>query len=193
MRTWMSMIAAAILGLGLWSMPAWAGGGWETSLVASWYQRYLHRNPEECGLRNWAGLLRCGKSPEEVEAGILGSDEYYHLHGCTPAGYVTGLYVDVLGRTPCHEEVCQWTRQLSRCGDRIKLAREFLCVAKVELARNGDPRRIPVHAPAPVYAPAPVPSHPAYAPVPVASGRPRVAAPVTLSPGISIRLGYERR
>jgi hypothetical protein len=185
MRTWATLATAAVLSLVLGVLPARAGGCHNTELVSGWYQQYLHRLPDECGLRGWVGQLYKGASPLEVEAHILASDEYYHIHGCSPEGYVTGLYVDVLGRKPGYEELCGWTKNLSRCGCRFKLAREFLCAAKAELSRAHAPHKVPVYAPpgppvTPVYAPG-RPVSPVFAP------------PAPVSAGISIHFRGGRR
>ena len=137
-----TMMAAASLGLS--GLPAEVGACEEARAVQNWYLRYLQRPADRCGLDNWVTHLRRGMAPDTAEASILGSEEYYHNHGCNPDGFVTGLYEDVLGRRPCREEVCTWTRRLGACGCRIKLASEFLCAARRELAGAAAP---PVYVP----------------------------------------------
>src|ERR1051326_2907826 len=78
------------------------------TLVQSWYARYLHRAVEPLGYQAWVTRLRNGDAPPSVEAGILGSGEYFELHGNDPARFITGLYLDVLGRYPSHTEVGIW-------------------------------------------------------------------------------------
>ena len=84
-------------------------------------------------LAGCARQLRCA-GPEAARAGILGSDEYYCRHGGTPEGFVTGLYREVLGREPACAEVASWVCNLRRCGDRGRLALDFLVAARTELA-----------------------------------------------------------
>ena len=67
-------------------------------LVASWYQTYLHRSPAPAEISGWVGQLAAGQTREAVLASILGSSEYYVLDGSTPAGFINGLYQDLLGR-----------------------------------------------------------------------------------------------
>lgn len=103
------------------------------AVVDGWYHQYLGRCADSCGLRTWAGQLRCGKSPDCVLASILASDEYYQRNGCCDAGFVKGLYKDHLGRCPSGAEVREWLCVLGRCGSRHDLALKFLCASKREL------------------------------------------------------------
>lgn len=127
------LFVVAALGLGLNGSAVWASQ--EAALVQGWYQQYLHRDAEPCGLNTWVSVLRC-KGPEAVQTGILASDEYYHTHGCSPQGFVAGLYADVLGRTACAWEIQGWVCNLARCGCRARLTQDFLCAARRELAQR---------------------------------------------------------
>jgi hypothetical protein len=66
------------------------------------------------------------RGPERVLAGILGSEEYYLLHGSSDVGFVEGLYADVLNRQPSNWETRHWLRQLDYHRDRARLAADFL-------------------------------------------------------------------
>lgn len=147
MRHTISFVIAA---LGLNGSVAWANQ--EAALVQGWYQQYLHRDAEPCGLNNWVSIMRC-KGPEAVQTGILASDEYYHTHGCSPEGFVAGLYVDVLGRMPCASEIQGWVCNLGRCGCRMRLAQDFLCAASRELAQRAMTVPPIAYQPAPAVAP----------------------------------------
>jgi hypothetical protein len=101
------------------------------TLVQSWYQRYLHRAVDPTGYEAWVTQLRNGVPARNVEAGILGSDEYFQRHNSDPAQFIVGLYVDVLGRSPSHTEVGIWLDKWdSFGGDREGLARAFLREAR---------------------------------------------------------------
>ncbi|MCE9532007.1 MAG: hypothetical protein K8T89_12910 [Planctomycetes bacterium] len=112
-----------------------ASANQEAALVRHWYQQYLHRDAEPCGLNSWVSVMRC-KGPVAVQVGILGSEEYYLAHGCSPEGFVAGLYADILGRTACPSEIYGWVCQLGRCGCHATLAQNFLCAAQAELAQR---------------------------------------------------------
>src|SRR5205807_8606494 len=52
-------------------------------------------------------------SDEQVEASFLGSQEYIAHHGGTGQAWVTGMYKDLLGRTPSTTEVNNWVAVLA--------------------------------------------------------------------------------
>ena len=102
-------------------------------LVQSWYQRYLHRSGNVNELSGWVTLLNRGSAPEEVEAGILGSDEFYNTHGGTPEGFVRGLFDDVLRRRPTPQEFQRWTLEASRhLNRRARVAQDLLRIYHAE-------------------------------------------------------------
>jgi hypothetical protein len=108
------------------------------ALVTSWYYLYLDRAPDEHGLWDFVGRLRQGATPEAIQASIMGSAEYYRLHGLRDRSWVAALYTDVLGRSPSPREVLGWLQSLQRLGgSRETTAQEFLRVAKDELAQRG--------------------------------------------------------
>jgi hypothetical protein len=117
-------IAALLVGL---AVAGAAGAQFRAreALIASWYHRYLHREPDPTGFRDHLQALRGGAPPLVVESEILGSEEYYRHHGATPRGFVLGLFRDVLGRPPTRGEMAYW---LDRVHDdsRAGAARRFL-------------------------------------------------------------------
>jgi hypothetical protein len=210
MRYLLATTAAVLAPLGLDTLQAQALGCEHTELVQSWYLRYLGRQADPCGLNHWVKHLRCGERPEEVEALILASDEYYHRNGCTPEGFVNGLYRDILGRSACPQEVHSWACQLHQCGCRKKLACNFLRASRYELAQRASVFEAPGYAPVPRFAPAPeyapapryvpapeYPPAPGYTPAPgyvppvVPGGVSRVYRPdPPLVPGLGYRLPF---
>jgi hypothetical protein len=78
--------------------------------VASWYQAYLGRTTDP-GSYIWVDQLARGASPEEVQAGIVGSDEYYNRAGGTPQAFIQALFRDALGRQPTPGEMDFWLRR----------------------------------------------------------------------------------
>ena len=143
MRYTLTAVAAALLTLGTIATSANAQvyssqpQNPDVQLVDSWYRHYLGRPVDEVGLQAWLPQLANG----HPEAGILGSPEYYNRHGGTPQGFVTGLYVDVLGRQPSANEVQSWVIRLEQFGwDRTVLADEFLRSAVTELNLRGVPQ-----------------------------------------------------
>src|SRR5262245_24401826 len=61
-------------------------------LVESWYQLYLRRPADPAGLRDFVDRMRRGAGPIEVQAALLGSDEYFRLHGSRERSWVAALY-----------------------------------------------------------------------------------------------------
>jgi hypothetical protein len=82
------------------------------NFVTAAYQRYLGRLPDAAGLNAWVSAMQSGLSDERLESGFLGSDEYIALHGGQGAGWVRGMYQDLLGRTPSDAEVQGWVNAL---------------------------------------------------------------------------------
>jgi hypothetical protein len=209
MKSLLAATAALALTLGIGTAPGKAFGCEYTDLVQSWYHRYLHRDADPCGLTNWVGQLRFGATPEAVQAGILGSEEYFCQHGHSPVGFVAGLYQDVLGRPACAHEVHTWVCRLHRCGCRLKLAREFLCAARPELVQRTLPLGAPVYGPAPTVVPPVIPQevpgdgnlYRPYAPRPavpdvVPHAGPelsRLYRPLPPRGGVRVQIGYNPR
>jgi hypothetical protein len=78
------------------------------------YLKYLGRLPDQAGLDAWANAMETqGVTDERLEAGFIGSDEYIGLHGGKGAGWVRGMYHDLLGRTPSDAEVQGWVNALN--------------------------------------------------------------------------------
>src|SRR5262249_47146872 len=84
-----------------------------TDIVAAAYHRYLGRAPDGPGLTGWVTLMEHGFSDERLEAYFLGSVEYISHHGGTPQGWITGMYQDLLQRTPSAAEVDAWVNVIA--------------------------------------------------------------------------------
>src|SRR5262249_11585719 len=67
-------------------------------LVEQLYSKLFHRQADLSGLNSWTTFLAHGGSAAQLESSLLGSAEYFALHGSTNAGFLQGLYHDVLGR-----------------------------------------------------------------------------------------------
>jgi hypothetical protein len=127
--------------VGNWLQRPPQGGGSLRALVESWYQIYLRRPADPAGLTDYVNRLRRGAGQLEVQASILGSEEYFRLHGSRPRAWVAGLYADVLDRSPSPREVQNWIQSLNRNGgSRERTAVQFLNAAQAELAQSRRPR-----------------------------------------------------
>jgi hypothetical protein len=67
-------------------------------VIQGLYETYLHRAADPAGLQNWLNFLAAGGTVEQIAAALIGSPEYFQLHGGTNEAFLTSLYWDVLGR-----------------------------------------------------------------------------------------------
>ena len=95
-------------------------------LVNAIYQQLLGRPADIGGTGFWVGQMQFGLSAEQVMAAIAGSGEYFARHGSTNAGFVAGLYHDLLGRTPGPAEIANWTSAVSGGISPSDVALQFL-------------------------------------------------------------------
>jgi hypothetical protein len=68
--------------------------------VQALFQRYLHRQADAGSLPSFISLLSNGSTLEQVAAIIVGSPEYFQLHGGNNVSFLKALYLDALGRLP---------------------------------------------------------------------------------------------
>ncbi|MGH7137757.1 MAG: DUF4214 domain-containing protein, partial [Pirellulales bacterium] len=66
--------------------------------VTSLYEHYLHRAAEPAALEGDSQLLAQGMADEQLAATIVGSDEYFAMHGGTNQGFLNALFQDALNR-----------------------------------------------------------------------------------------------
>lgn len=96
------------------------------NLVNSIYQQLLGRPADFGGTNYWVGQMQFGLSAEQVMASIASSGEYYARHGATNAGFVAGLYQDLLGRAAGPAEIASWTSSMSSGTSPSSVAMFFL-------------------------------------------------------------------
>jgi hypothetical protein len=107
--------------------------------ITSAYQTYLGRQPEAAGLAGWLWAMQNGLSDEQLEAGFIGSREYIANHGGQGAGWVIGMYHDLLGRTPSQAEVAGWLYALEHGVTPQQVAYGFAASKEREAIRvNND-------------------------------------------------------
>jgi hypothetical protein len=100
-------------------------------LVRSWYAGYLGRQAGNGEQQGWVNALTNGASEEQVQAGILASDEFYNRSSVlvtagTPDGrFVQSLYQLLLGRVAVNVDVSAWASAIRTIG-RTKVALAFL-------------------------------------------------------------------
>jgi fibronectin type 3 domain-containing protein len=109
-----------------------------TNFVTAAYGRYLNRAPDAAGLADWVRAMQHGVSDEQVEAFFIGSPEYIADHGGAGAGWVSGMYQDLLGRTAGSDEVNAWVRNLQTGMSPQQVAYFFAASAERESQRVAD-------------------------------------------------------
>ncbi len=78
------------------------------------YQKFLRRAADATGLAGWTSFLNGGGTFQQLEAFILGSEEYFTRFGMsTNTGFVTQLYHDLLGRAPDPGGLAAWTNAIA--------------------------------------------------------------------------------
>jgi hypothetical protein len=104
-----------------------------TAFINHAYSTYLGRNPGASEVTFWLGRMRSGATTDEqLEAQFVGSPEYIATHGGAGAGWVTGMYQDLLGRTPGPAEVAFWVAQLNANVPATTIALGFAAGAERE-------------------------------------------------------------
>ncbi|HEX5443508.1 MAG TPA: DUF4214 domain-containing protein [Pirellulales bacterium] len=77
-------------------------------VIADLYETYLGRAVDAAGLNYWLGVWNANQGPEQVQAGIIGSQEFFNTAGGTPQAWVTALYQNLFDRNPGPSEVAYW-------------------------------------------------------------------------------------
>jgi hypothetical protein len=112
--------------------------------VAGLIEHYLGRPARPDEVVSWVRNLRTGTPPSELQAGLLGSDEFFARVGRDNARFIVALGRDILNRDPTPQEVNAWLLNLALAnGDRTQLVRNFIISAQPELSSQ------PAAAPAP--------------------------------------------
>ncbi len=123
------LAARAVVALGLTQ-----SGEYYTNLIVAAYNKYLGRGPDSNGLTYWLYQLQHGQTDEELEAGFFDSAEYIGNHGGPGSGWITGMYQNLLGRTPASSEVQFWLTQLQNGATPAQVALGFTASPE----REGD-------------------------------------------------------
>lgn len=84
----------------------------ESIVIRQDYISFLGRTPENSGLNHWLTLLQSGFTRASVASAIVGSNEFFQIHGNTNVTFVVAAFNDVLGRTPSSNELTFFLSQL---------------------------------------------------------------------------------
>jgi hypothetical protein len=103
---------------------------YRANLIRGYYEQFLGRAADDPGLQAWLNMMASGARDEDIMVDFLTSPEYYAKNGGTDAGFILGLYQDVLGRGVLGNNVSQaevdyWVGVLHGVG-RAAVARDFV-------------------------------------------------------------------
>jgi hypothetical protein len=108
------------------------------SIIRPIYERYLGREPDTAGLSYWVSQMQAGLTDERLEAGFIGSAEFYTHAGGTDKLWVDFMYLDLLGRAADSAGESYWVDQLAAGADRSSVAYGFAASLERERQRVQD-------------------------------------------------------
>jgi hypothetical protein len=94
-------------------------------MVQHLYKKELHRSADPTGLADWSAALQT-QSIEQVEAGILGSPEFFQDAGGTTEGFLTSLYKHVFHRGLDATGASTFGQELASGMSRVTVAFQLL-------------------------------------------------------------------
>jgi uncharacterized protein (TIGR03118 family) len=95
-------------------------------IITPAYRDYLDRSPDPQGLAYWVNQMQNdGLTDEQLEAGFIGSPEFYARSGGSDKGWVDAMYEDLLGRAPDAQGEAYWVAQLAAGASRASVAYGF--------------------------------------------------------------------
>src|SRR5205807_892165 len=78
-----------------------------TNEINDLYNKLLHRIPDPGGFNNALGILQ-HSSKEVLESFIIGSPEFFQIHGSSNDGFLTGVYSDLLSNSLSKDVRAAW-------------------------------------------------------------------------------------
>ncbi|HVW36689.1 MAG TPA: DUF4214 domain-containing protein, partial [Pirellulales bacterium] len=98
------------------------------------YREFLARESDGAGLAYWLNQMRHGLTDEQLEAGFIGSAEFYAHGGGSDRSWVDEMYFDLLGRAPDGQGEAYWINALAHGAIRSQVAQGF--AASIERESN---------------------------------------------------------
>jgi hypothetical protein len=110
----------------------------EANTIRGWYRDYLGRDVGQ-DLPTLVNLMRGGMSPTDLQATILGSDEFFAQKGRDPQTFIRDTLQSVNWTEPNYADIQRWSDRLNQLrGDRFALAREILTSGTQQAAPAGQ-------------------------------------------------------
>ncbi|HVA46778.1 MAG TPA: DUF4214 domain-containing protein [Pirellulales bacterium] len=104
-------------------------------VIEAAYEKYLGRAADDSGLAHWTALMQAGLSDELLEAGFIGSDEFYSHSGGTNKDWIDAMYEDLLGRSADAAGEAEWLQALAAGESRVAAAYGFAASPERETQR----------------------------------------------------------
>lgn len=99
---------------------------YRTGLIVQYYQRFLNRTPSAAEIQGQLNGFGAGQNQQQIEAGILSSAEFFGDSGGTNSGFVSNLYLLVLGRPADAGGLAGWVNALNGGASRTAVALNFI-------------------------------------------------------------------
>lgn len=94
-------------------------------LLDTYYLSTLDRPADAGGKQHWLQQLRAQRTPASVAAAFYASTEYFRTSGSTSRGWITDLYIEILGRQPDGPGLDSWLRMAAAGTSRTDIAFAF--------------------------------------------------------------------
>jgi hypothetical protein len=96
-----------------------------STIIKPAYLEFLGRAADDAGLNFWITQMQNGLTDEHLEAGFIGSQEFYTHSGGTDKLWVDAMYQDLLGRQPDPGGEAFWVQRLAMGAQRADVAFGF--------------------------------------------------------------------
>ncbi len=118
-------------------VPAWGQVYNTTDYVRNTFRKYLNREPTATELSQWVWSLQKGLPADQMQETFLASDEFFNRHQRNPNSFISGLFAEVLSRSPSISESSEWMRYYNQVlGDRSRFVHDFMVSASRELRQK---------------------------------------------------------
>lgn len=100
--------------------------------IQSIFQKYLNRTADAGSLSAFSQYLSQGGTIAGAKAILLGSNEYYQLHGATAGGFADALYHDLVGRSVDSGAAAAINAELASGGSRAAVASQVMSAGEYQ-------------------------------------------------------------
>jgi hypothetical protein len=105
------------------------------TIIRPAYRQFLGREGDAAGLAYWTARMQQGLTDEQLQAGFIGSPEFFQHSGGTNKSWVDAMYLDLLGRPPDTAGENYWVGQLAAGANRAAVAYGFAASLEREAER----------------------------------------------------------